>query len=289
MRRVDVDAVVAPAALAGERCDRHQLDRGDAELAQAREVRDRGVERPLFGERADVQLVEHELVERQLRPGRRSRTRTCRRRATARGSRPAGSASTDRAAPRRRRARRGSRRPGPREGLAGEDPVPDGASACSRPCSAHGDAGRRRRPDAELGSALLERNGPEGPLPDLRRHPGHGTQPRGCQPPAGAVRRLRDDPCVLHDELMRIMTWEERHRRLVGRLLLVLILTLIVDAVGTVLVYSLRARRARRRDPHLRRRALLHHGAAPDGLLPDQEPVDGRAARSSTSCSRSGP
>ena len=42
---------------------------------------------------------------------------------------------------------------------------------------------------------------------------------------------------MLHDELMRIMTWEERHRRLVGRLLLVLILTLIVDAVGTVLVY----------------------------------------------------
>ena len=43
---------------------------------------------------------------------------------------------------------------------------------------------------------------------------------------------------MLHDELMRITTWEERHRRLVGRLLLVLILTLIVDAVGTVLVYS---------------------------------------------------
>ena len=43
---------------------------------------------------------------------------------------------------------------------------------------------------------------------------------------------------MLHDELMRIMTWGERHRRLVGRLLLVLILTLIVDAVGTVLVYS---------------------------------------------------
>jgi hypothetical protein len=42
---------------------------------------------------------------------------------------------------------------------------------------------------------------------------------------------------VLHDELLRIMTWEERHRRLVGRLLLVLILTLVVDAVGTVLVY----------------------------------------------------
>ena len=106
------------------------------------------------------------------------------------------------------------------------------------PVQAHVDAGRRRRPDAKLDSALRERNGPEGPLPDLRRHPGHGTQPRGCQPPAGAVRRLRDDPCVLHDELMRITTWGERHRRLVGRLLLVLILTLIVDAVGTVLVYS---------------------------------------------------
>ena len=42
---------------------------------------------------------------------------------------------------------------------------------------------------------------------------------------------------VLHDELIRIMTWEERHRRLVGRLLIVLILTLIVDAIGTVFVY----------------------------------------------------
>jgi len=42
---------------------------------------------------------------------------------------------------------------------------------------------------------------------------------------------------VLLDELTRIMTWEERHRRLVGRLLLVLIATLIVDVVGTVLIY----------------------------------------------------
>jgi hypothetical protein len=42
---------------------------------------------------------------------------------------------------------------------------------------------------------------------------------------------------VVHDELVRIMTWGDRHRRLVGRLLLVLLLTLVVDAVGTVLVY----------------------------------------------------
>jgi len=42
---------------------------------------------------------------------------------------------------------------------------------------------------------------------------------------------------MLHDELTRIMTWEERHRRLIGRLLIVLVLTLIADAVGTVLIY----------------------------------------------------
>ena len=42
---------------------------------------------------------------------------------------------------------------------------------------------------------------------------------------------------MVHDELMRIMTWEERHRRLISRLVLVLIATLVVDLVGTVLVY----------------------------------------------------
>jgi hypothetical protein len=43
---------------------------------------------------------------------------------------------------------------------------------------------------------------------------------------------------VLHDELVRIMTWGDRHRRLVGRLLLVLILTLVVDALGSVAIYA---------------------------------------------------
>jgi len=38
-------------------------------------------------------------------------------------------------------------------------------------------------------------------------------------------------------ELKRLMTWEERHRRLLSRLFLVLVLTLVVDAVGTVLVF----------------------------------------------------
>jgi hypothetical protein len=43
---------------------------------------------------------------------------------------------------------------------------------------------------------------------------------------------------VLHDELTRILSWEERHRRLVGRLLLVLLLTVLVDALGTLGIYA---------------------------------------------------
>ncbi len=38
-------------------------------------------------------------------------------------------------------------------------------------------------------------------------------------------------------ELARIGNWEERHRRLVSRLLLVLALTALVDALGTVAIY----------------------------------------------------
>ena len=42
---------------------------------------------------------------------------------------------------------------------------------------------------------------------------------------------------MILEELKRLGTWEERHRRLVSRLALVLILTVVVDAVGTGLVY----------------------------------------------------
>ena len=42
---VRVEAVVSPAALAREGRDRHHLDRGDAELAEPGEPRDRGSER----------------------------------------------------------------------------------------------------------------------------------------------------------------------------------------------------------------------------------------------------
>lgn len=42
---------------------------------------------------------------------------------------------------------------------------------------------------------------------------------------------------MIGEELTRLTTWEERHRRLASRLLVVLFLTAIVDALGTVAVY----------------------------------------------------
>ena len=42
---------------------------------------------------------------------------------------------------------------------------------------------------------------------------------------------------MIRDEADRIMSWEDRHRRLLARLLFILALTLIVDAIGSVLVY----------------------------------------------------
>lgn len=42
---------------------------------------------------------------------------------------------------------------------------------------------------------------------------------------------------MIREELTRLATWEERHRRLFSRLLLVLALTAAVDLIGTVLIY----------------------------------------------------
>ena len=64
MRRVQVDPVVAPAAVARELGDRHQLDVRDAQRDEMVEVLDRPVERALGRERPDVQLVDHRLRER---------------------------------------------------------------------------------------------------------------------------------------------------------------------------------------------------------------------------------
>jgi len=44
---------------------------------------------------------------------------------------------------------------------------------------------------------------------------------------------------VIHDELGRVFSWEERHRRVLSRLALVLVTTVAIDAIGTVAIYFL--------------------------------------------------
>jgi hypothetical protein len=61
---------------------------------------------------------------------------------------------------------------------------------------------------------------------------------------------------VIREELGRLFTYEERHRRLFARLLLVLFATAAVDAIGTVLVY-LFERHAHQTDIHSLGNALF--------------------------------
>ncbi len=42
---------------------------------------------------------------------------------------------------------------------------------------------------------------------------------------------------MIREELTRLTHWEERHGRLLARLILLVVATLIVDAIGTVLDY----------------------------------------------------
>jgi hypothetical protein len=42
---------------------------------------------------------------------------------------------------------------------------------------------------------------------------------------------------VIREELRRLFTWEERHRRLAARLIIAFVLTLVVLAVGSVLIW----------------------------------------------------
>jgi hypothetical protein len=71
--------------------------------------------------------------------------------------------------------------------------------------------------------------------------PGAGNPPKGdlrrcdAQPPSEGAGTLA---FVLIEELRRLADWSERHRRLVSRLLLALGLTMLVDAIGTVLVWA---------------------------------------------------
>ena len=54
---------------------------------------------------------------------------------------------------------------------------------------------------------------------------------------------------MLRQELANLRGWQAHHHRLVARLLLILIATLIVDAVGTILIF-LAERHARGTDIH---------------------------------------
>lgn len=44
---------------------------------------------------------------------------------------------------------------------------------------------------------------------------------------------------MVGEEVRRLGHWEERHRRLLARLLIALTLTLVVDAVGSVLMWAI--------------------------------------------------
>ncbi len=44
---------------------------------------------------------------------------------------------------------------------------------------------------------------------------------------------------MIHEELAQLMSWEDRHRRLLARLAIVLMATIAIDAIGSVLVYFL--------------------------------------------------
>lgn len=54
---------------------------------------------------------------------------------------------------------------------------------------------------------------------------------------------------MIREELRRLCTWEERHRRLLARLLVVLAVTAVIDACGTIAVYFLE-RHAKQTDIH---------------------------------------
>lgn len=48
---------------------------------------------------------------------------------------------------------------------------------------------------------------------------------------------------MVGEEVRRLTHWEERHRRLLARLLIAIALTLVLDAVGTVLMWAFENRK----------------------------------------------
>jgi hypothetical protein len=61
-----------------------------------------------------------------------------------------------------------------------------------------------------------------------------GVQPKELTPSGGSHRL----GVVVAEELRRLFTWEERHRRLLARLIIAFSLTVIVDLLGALLVWN---------------------------------------------------
>jgi hypothetical protein len=74
------------------------------------------------------------------------------------------------------------------------------------------------------------------------------SRPRADHLPV-AVRRGRDTRAVIREEFRRLWGWEERHRRLVARIGIALLLTLIADVIGAFAIWLLE-RHARGTDIH---------------------------------------
>jgi hypothetical protein len=53
------------------------------------------------------------------------------------------------------------------------------------------------------------------------------------------IRQRQDTACVIYEELKRLTSWEERHRRLLARLTIVVLATIVIDSIGSILVYFL--------------------------------------------------
>jgi hypothetical protein len=100
-----------------------------------------------------------------------------------------------------------------------------------------------RLPDTRIADGLVEPRRPPRPVWH-RWHARHNRDhapyyhvalwPANVQP---ACRTSRKAGCVIREELTRLFTWEERHRRLAARLLIASGLTLVVLAVGSVLIW----------------------------------------------------
>jgi hypothetical protein len=53
------------------------------------------------------------------------------------------------------------------------------------------------------------------------------------------IRQRQDTAWVIYEELRRLTSWEERHRRLLARLTIVVLATIVIDSIGSILVYFL--------------------------------------------------